>query len=80
MVMESGVPKKVRSFFIEQLYLKGYNALLATFFTLFSCLASSSTLNMKASVDFQRTIRYYIPEDRENVKCETIPVTDHGVP
>jgi hypothetical protein len=43
---------------------------LATRFTLLSCLAYSSTLQMEAvcssetSVDFQRTTRRYIPEDR----------------
>jgi hypothetical protein len=45
-------------------------ALLATFFTLVSCLAYSSTLKMEAtyssemSVEFQRTIWRYIPEGK----------------
>jgi hypothetical protein len=44
-------------------------ALLATWFTLFSCLAYSSTLNMEAicfsetSADFQQATWRYIPED-----------------
>jgi hypothetical protein len=45
-----------------------------------SCLAYSSTMNMKAtssfetSVNFQRTTRHYIPEDRtlHNHRCENI--------
>jgi hypothetical protein len=47
-----------------------FEALLATCFTLVSCLAYSSTLKMAAtcssetSVDFQRITWRYIPEDR----------------
>jgi hypothetical protein len=48
--------------------------LLATYFTLVSRLAYSSTLKMEAtcssvtSVDFQRATRRYIPEDRTQNK------------
>jgi hypothetical protein len=52
--------------------------LLATFFTLISCLAYSSTLMMQmtcsseTSVNFKRTTRRYIPENRtlHNHRCE----------
>jgi hypothetical protein len=46
------------------------SCLLATCFTLISCLAHSSALKMEATyssetpVDLQRTIWHYIPEDR----------------
>jgi hypothetical protein len=51
---------------------------LATCFTLVSCLAYSSTLKMEVtcssetSVDFQRTTQRYIPKDRNihNHRCE----------
>jgi hypothetical protein len=55
-------------------------AVLATFFTLVSSLAYSSTLKMEAtcsselSVDFQRTTRHYIPEDGILHKFITISV------
>jgi hypothetical protein len=60
-----------------RLHLRG---LLATCFMLVSCLAYSSTLKMEArcfsetSVDFQRTTRRYIPEDRtlHNHRCENL--------
>jgi hypothetical protein len=61
---------------------KGTNkqALLATCFTLASCLAYSSTLKIEAtcssetSVDFQWTTRRYIPENRtlQNRRCENL--------
>jgi hypothetical protein len=56
-------------------------ALLATFFTLISCLACSSTLKVEAiyfsetSLDFRRITRRYIPEDRTpplNCKCNAL--------
>jgi hypothetical protein len=59
----------------------GKQRLPATFYTLVSCLAYSSTLNMDAtyfsetSVDFQQTIRRYIPEDRTIQKA----INDHSV-
>jgi hypothetical protein len=56
------------------------SAVLATCFTLVSFLAYSSTLKMEAtcssemSLDFQRTTRCYIPEDRtlHNHRCENL--------
>jgi hypothetical protein len=55
-------------------------ALVATCFTLVSCLAYSSTLKVEAtcsfetSVDFQKTTRPYIPEDGtiHNQRCENL--------
>jgi hypothetical protein len=66
-----------------RLHLQG-RALLATCFALVSCFYYSSTLKMntrssETSVDFQRTTRRYIPEDRthhnhhrENLKSYSI--------
>jgi hypothetical protein len=68
-VIESGVPKKVRSCTLWD------KTLFASSFVLFSCLAYLSTLSMKASVDFQRTI---FTEDRE--KSKAIPVIGRGGP
>jgi hypothetical protein len=50
--------------------MKANIALLVTYFMLVSWLSYSSTLKMGAacssetSIDFQRTARHYIPEDR----------------
>jgi hypothetical protein len=69
--------------------LLGYNAVasqptlcLPPAFTLVSCLAYSSTLKMEAkcssetSVDFQRTTRHYIPEDRTLQICVKLQLND----
>jgi hypothetical protein len=58
--------------------IKQRESLFATCFTLVSCLSYSSTLKMEVtcssetSVDFRRTTRRYIPEDRalHNHRCE----------
>jgi hypothetical protein len=59
-------------------------SLLATCFTLVSCLAYSSTMKMEAtcssetSVDFQRTTRHYIPEDKTLLKhCYRLSLERH---
>jgi hypothetical protein len=61
-------------------FLARNQALLAARFMPVSCLAYSSTLKMEAtcssgtSVDFQRTARRYIPEDRtlHGHRCESL--------
>jgi hypothetical protein len=58
----------------------GYVAFLAACFMLVSCLVYSSTMELEAtrssetSVDFRRTRRRYIPEDRtiHNHRCENL--------
>jgi hypothetical protein len=58
-----------------------YWAMLATYFTVVSCLAYSSTLKMEVtcyseeSVDFQVTTQRYIPENRNIRKYVLISFT-----
>jgi hypothetical protein len=72
----------------EEFYLLRYTAvltcwlaLLASCYALVSCLAYSSTLKMEAtcssetSVEFQRTIRRYTPEDRTIQEITSITYT-----
>jgi hypothetical protein len=63
-----------------RLHIQGRRSLHSTCFTLVSCFAFSSNLmieakfSSEASVDFQRTIRRYMPEDRtlRNNRCENL--------
>jgi hypothetical protein len=64
---------------------RNWVSLLATCCILISCLAYSSTMKMEAtclsetSLDFQRTTRSYIPEDRtlHNHRCDNLTSYTH---